>query len=394
MQDFESLANETLNDWVQLSEWVVVNRNTTSTEVCSFKTSLVEGSLLMLAAGPVILFAQVIMVVSYTVVAEIAWRLRKFQTKTKLVAGGQKRNESVSGYRKRTMTRAGGESAVRKRTVTTAAGPALELALQIGSSSAEEENDWASSTDLEEGNGSSDASEDHADDELYDDPNAQLSDPVRRMTVVHNKSPPVLFEGWFHKKRMSKGSHFLSSAFSAVPSFQGRLGWSRRYVRVFPGKLEWYKDDDALSFECPMGFAPLAVLELNSPSKEYSWRTICTSKVITDSSCPVSHRQSLIVTFAEHGETTYRLGLGAHHERYSFAPELAPDVEALRDALNAAMKATSYWGEDVCKAAAEAGKVPPTRRHRRAAHIPSRPRTRTQNAGGQDPCQCCSHGGD
>ena len=379
MQDFESLANETLHevgrDWVILSDYVIVNRNTTSAEVCSFKSSLVEGSLLMLAAGPVILLAQVIMVVSYTVVAEIAWRLRKFQTKTTLVAGGQKRNESVAGYRKRTMTTAGGSSVVRKRTVTTAAGPAVELALQIGSSSATsgEDDDWTSSTDLEEGNGF-DAFEDHADDELLDDPNAQLSDPVRRMTVVQNKTPPVLFEGWFHKKRMSKGSNLLSSAFAAVPSFQGRLGWSRRYLRVFPGKLEWYKDDDTLSFECPMGFAPLAVLEISSPAKDYSWRTICTSKVTTDASCPASHRQSLVVTFAEHGETTYRLGLGAHHERYSFAPELEADVEALRDALNAAMKAVSYWSEDVCKAAAEAGKVLPTKGPKTSFHPRTDPR--------------------
>ena len=103
-----------------------------------------------------------------------------------------------------------------------------------------------------------------AQDELLDDPNAMPSDPLRRMTLAapEQAGPPILYEGFFFKKRVAtskfmRGQRLLQGAMSAVPSLEGRLGWARRFVRVFPGKIEWYTDDQPTALAKPAGFAPL-----------------------------------------------------------------------------------------------------------------------------------------
>ena len=75
-----------------------------------------------------------------------------------------------------------------------------------------------------------------ADDELHDDPNAAPTDPIRRMTIAGSPMPPVLFEGWCYKKKASGAATRLTAAFAAMPSLNSRYGWARRYVRVFPGR--------------------------------------------------------------------------------------------------------------------------------------------------------------
>jgi len=206
-----------------------------------------------------------------------------------------------------------------------------------------------------------------ADDELRDDPNAAPTDPMRRMTIVGNRMPPVLFEGWCFKKRASAAANRFTATCAAMPSLKNRLGWSRRYVRVYPGKLEWYKSDDLDCLATPLGYAPLVVLDQfsvrgigqlvfdQSGDSQLTWRPICTVATLVDSSSPLDHRKTLRVSFGESGEVKYRVGIGAHHAHYSFAPESVEDVKALSDALAAAVHATKYWSADVSRAAADAG---------------------------------------
>ena len=129
--------------------------------MCTSAEALNEGSLFMLVAGPLILFAQLILVVSYNVVAEISWRLRDFQQATK--ARGTATAEETTRLRSATV-------------------PGVDWTF-TSSSAAGDDDDG-----LEMGGVAM------VGDELLDDPNARPNDPMRRVSVALNQLPPILFE--------------------------------------------------------------------------------------------------------------------------------------------------------------------------------------------------------
>ena len=94
---------------------------------------------------------------------------------------------------------------------------------------------------------------------LADDPNASKEDPIRQ-SIDKGVLPPVLYAGWFYKKMHARNEvPVVGQILAMMPG----AGWSKRYVRLFPGKLEWYKDDTPASLQKPLGFGPIGILDLD-----------------------------------------------------------------------------------------------------------------------------------
>lgn len=68
---------ESANEAIPLSGFITVSNSTTSGDVCEKSAQISEGAYFMLGAAPVALLAQIIMLLSYTVVAEVSWRHMK-----------------------------------------------------------------------------------------------------------------------------------------------------------------------------------------------------------------------------------------------------------------------------------------------------------------------------
>ena len=106
-------------------------------------------------------------------------------------------------------------------------------------------------------------------------------------------------------------------------------GWKKRYIRLFPGKLEWcvipyvpswsfshydwllveasdryctlrYKDETPASLAKPLGYGPLGVLRVTSTPPKFE--RIQTTIQTTESSAPTAHKRCLRVSFREAGE--------------------------------------------------------------------------------------------
>jgi len=168
------------------------------------------------------------------------------------------------------------------------------------------------------------------------------------------QQPAALFGGWFYKK-LSRNE---LPGVGMVIGLAGK-GWGKRYLRLFPGKLEWYKDESPAAMAKPKGYAPLGVFKLLNGKPSFD--RICTTIQKTEDTAPPSHHRCLRVSFSEYGEAKYRLGMGAHHEEYIFSPENEAEVRKLENAVDDASAEVSNWQEEVIQAGVDAiaaGKSP------------------------------------
>ena len=129
-------------------------------------------------------------------------------------------------------------------------------------------------------------------------------------------------------------------------------GWSRRYVRLFPGKLEWYNDDTPESLQRPLGYGPLGILDL----ERRGFRRIMTTAQQRDDSAPTSHKCSLRVRFSEASELLHRVGMAAHHAEYFFSPNDEGEVRRFEIACDEAAGCVSKWDNSVIEAAIAAAR--------------------------------------
>ena len=161
--------------------------------------------------------------------------------------------------------------------------------------------------------------------------------------VTEQPQPQVLYEGEFWKKRQTAFSiPVVGTVLEMVPG----LGWSKRYVRLYAGKIEWYKDGTEASRKKPLGMAPLGVF---TPTGDFE--SIMSTFRTTDKSAP-NDRDSLRVMFRESGEIKYRVGLGAHHAEYRFQPVLeSVDAHTLEKECDGAAAAVRDWDHAVKSAA-------------------------------------------
>jgi hypothetical protein len=131
------------------------------------------------------------------------------------------------------------------------------------------------------------------------------------------------------------------------------MGWSKRYVRLFACKLEWYATDDPSEYGKAKGTAPLGCFEMRGALPEF--RRICTTTRNTQKSSPAEHKECLRVHFSEHSTIKNKLGLAAHHGEYHFSPcEDKEQTRVMERAVDAASAQCSKWGPDILKAVGEA----------------------------------------
>ena len=99
-------------------------------------------------------------------------------------------------------------------------------------------------------------------------PPAKADDPSASNDDDDGAVPPVLYAGWFYKKM--HGPNEIPVIGWLLEMLPG-AGWSRRYVRLFPGKLEWYKDDTAASLRAPSASSPAYRRTNLSSAASISW---------------------------------------------------------------------------------------------------------------------------
>jgi len=180
-------------------------------------------------------------------------------------------------------------------------------------------------------------------------PPAKADDPSASNDDDDGAVPPVLYAGWFYKKM--HGPNEIPVIGWLLEMLPG-AGWSRRYVRLFPGKLEWYKDDTAASLRTPLGYGPLGVLDL----ERRGFRRIITTAQQRDDSAPTSHKRSLRLTFSEASELLHRVGMAAHHAEYLFSPDDEAQVHKFEVACDEAAGCVARWDSAVIEAATAAAK--------------------------------------
>jgi len=130
------------------------------------------------------------------------------------------------------------------------------------------------------------------------------------MSAPHH--PPILYEGYMYKKLKRLSMPVLGRLLGMA----GR-GWAKRYVRLFPGKLEWYLSDSHEDLANPQGSAPVVVVQTDGTFKGI----LCMSKS-RDETCPVKTVgwNCLRLKFAEFGDIGYGAGIAAHKEYYYMCP--------------------------------------------------------------------------